>query len=178
MDAQVECFYRQIYADLQIDGNEAAQLAAYFTTLNPPPDKLLWLRSTAFRLGCEFLSEDDKDRNVSLLRCINYIVHTIETVCMVPNLPEGNSEYDGGQTEEYFGGIFSDLAIDQDENQELRDYLQANIPPCDSLVAMRAAAFKAAIDCLSEDDDNKESNVSLLRCINAVVHNFELACYK
>jgi hypothetical protein len=177
MDAQVEKFYRQIYADLLVDGNEAAQLVAYFTALNPPPDKLLWLRSTAFRLGCEFLSEDnDKDHNVSLLRAINYIVHTMETYCMVPALPEGNAEYDGDKMEEYFQGVFTDLTVDQDEVEELRDFFQENIPPSDSLVAMRAAAFKSAIGCLSEDD--KESNISLLRCINSVVHNFELACYK
>lgn len=177
MDGQVEAFYREIYADLKVDGNEAARLSAYFTKLNPPPDKLLWLRSTAFRLGCEFLSsEGDTDRNVSLLKCINYIVHTIETLCMVPALPEGKSEYDGEQTEDYFRGIFSDLTVDRDESQELLDHFRENIPPSDSLVAMRAAAFKAAIDCLSDDD--KESNISLLRCINSVVHNFEVACYK
>lgn len=174
MDAQVERFYREIYADLQIDGNEVARLSAYFTTLNPPPDKLLWLRSTAIRVGCEFLS-DENETNVSLLRCINYIVHTIETLCMVPKIPDGNSEYDGEQTEEFFCGLFSDLAVDQDENKELRVYLQANIPPSGSLVTMRAAAFKSAIGYLSEDNDN---NISLLRCVNAVVHNFELACYK
>jgi len=177
MDAQVERFFRQIYTDLQVDGDEAAQLATYFNELNPPPDKLLWCRSTAFRLGCEFLSDDnDKDQNISLLRAINHIVHTLETLCMVPKIPEGNSTYDGEKNEEYFQGIFTDFTVDQNEVQELHDYFQKNIPPADSLVDTRSSAFKAAISFLSEND--KEENISLLRCINSVVHNFELACYE
>jgi len=174
MDAQVEGFYREVYADLVIDGNEAARLSNYFTVLNAPPDKLIWLRSTAFRVGTEFLS-DDKDRNVSLLKCVNYIVHAIESHCMVPALPEGNSEYDQEQTEEHYRGVFSDLTVDRDESQELLDYFREHIPPSDSLVAMRAAAFKSAIGLLSDDT---KANFSLLRCINAAVHDFELACYK
>ena len=175
MDAQVEGFYREVYADLVVDGNEAARLSNYFTKLNAPPDKLMWLRSTAFRVATEFLSED-KDRNVSLLKCVNYIVHAIETHCMVPAMPEGNSEYDQEQTEEHYRGVFSDLTVDRDESQELLDYFREHIPPSDSLVAMRAAAFKSAIGLLSDDDT--KANFSLLRCINAAVHDFELACYK
>jgi poly(U)-specific endoribonuclease len=40
------------------------------------------LRATAFRLGCEFLSED-QDQNVALLRAINAIVHSLESTCML-----------------------------------------------------------------------------------------------
>jgi hypothetical protein len=175
MDTQVQHFYRGIYADLEVDASEATKLSAYFSTLNPPPDKMVWLRSTAFRLGCEFISEDDKDRNVALLRAINAIVHSLESTCMVATNPDGNSEYDGDRVEAYFQDIFSDLTVNQDENQELVSFFQENIPPADSLVAMRAAAFKAAVDCVADD---KETNVSLLRCINAIVHNFEMTCYK
>eukprot|EP00536_Pseudo-nitzschia_multiseries_P017987 jgi/Psemu1/53534/gm1.53534_g len=175
MDAYVEKFYRELYGDRKVDVDEATRLSDYFTKLNPPPDKLLWLRSTAFRIACEFLSED-KDQNVALLKCINYIVHALESLCMVPALPEGNSGYDGEQAQDYFQGIFSDLTVDQHENSGLRSYFEANIPPSDSLVAMRATAFKAAIHCLSEDGTG--SNISLLRCVNSVVHNFELVCYK
>jgi poly(U)-specific endoribonuclease len=41
------------------------------------------IRASAFRLGCEFLSEDDKDKNVALLRAINAIVHSLEKSCML-----------------------------------------------------------------------------------------------
>jgi hypothetical protein len=175
MDNQVETFYRRIYADLEVDASEASKLNSYFSTLNPPPDKLVWLRSTAFRLGCEFISDDDRDRNVNLLRAINAIVHSLESTCMVAKIPDGNSDYDSDKIESYFQEIFSDLTVNQDENQDLINFFEENIPPSDSLVSMRAAAFKAAVDCLAEE---KESNVSLLRCINSVVHCFEMTCYK
>lgn len=175
MDNQVEQFYRRIYADLEVDASEASKLNSYFSSLNPPPDKLVWLRSTAFRLGCEFISDDDKDRNVDLLRAINAIVHSLESTCMEPKLPDGNSDYDGDKVESYFQNVFSDLSVSQDENQELISFFEENIPPSISLVSMRAAAFKAAVDCVADD---KETNVSLLRCINSVVHCFEMTCYK
>jgi len=138
----------------------------------------LWLRSTALRLGCEFLKVGDGStaKNVSLLKCINYIIHTIEGHCMVPRFPDGNSKFDAGATEAEFKEVFADNAIDPWEREKLVEFFKEKIPPSTSLVAMRAAAFKAAISCLSEDDN--DSNVSLLRCINVVVHNFELICYK
>lgn len=82
MDDKVEEFYKQILTDLSVDQDEAEELVDYFGSLNPPPDKLVWLRTTAFRLGCEFLS-DDPDKNVALLRTINAIIHSLEKTCMV-----------------------------------------------------------------------------------------------
>ena len=82
MDDQVEDFYRGILTDLKVDTEEAEELVEYFASLNPPPDKLVWLRAAAFRLGCEKLS-DDADRNVALLRTINAIVHSLEKTCML-----------------------------------------------------------------------------------------------
>jgi hypothetical protein len=174
MDAKVEELYRQIFADLSVSPEEASDLEEFFSSLNPPPDKLVWLRATAFRLGCDFLS-DDNDRNLSLLRAINAIVHSLEKTCMFPRLPSGNSEYDGDKVEDFLKGIFSDTGVDQDENQELLTFFQQNIPPSDSLVTMRASAFKSAVDCLSE---NKEANVALLRSVNVVIHAFELSVFK
>jgi poly(U)-specific endoribonuclease len=82
MDAQVENFYRNVLTDLKVNQDESEELVEYFSTLNPPPDKLVWLRATAFRLGCEFLSED-QDQNVALLRAINAIIHSLESTCML-----------------------------------------------------------------------------------------------
>ena len=95
---------------------------------------------------------------------------------MVPRFPDGNSKFDAGATEAEFKEVFADNTIDPWEREKLVEFFKEKIPPSTSLVAMRAAAFKAAISCLSEDDN--DSNVSLLRCINVVVHNFELICYK
>ena len=78
----MEKFYKSILRDLKVDQDEAQDLVEYFDSLNPPPDKLVWLRSSAFRLGCGFLS-DDNDQNVALLRTINAIVHSLENTCML-----------------------------------------------------------------------------------------------
>jgi len=82
MDDQVEDFFNGILRDLSVDYSETEELEEYFTSLNPPPDKLVELRATAFRLGCDYLS-DDKDQNEALLKTINAIVHSLETSCMV-----------------------------------------------------------------------------------------------
>ena len=174
MDARVETFYKQIYDDLVVSPEESESLVDFFSQTNPPPDKLVWLRSTAFRLGCDYLT-DDHDNNVKLLRAINAIVHSLEKTCMTPKLPYGNCEYDGEKVEEFYGEIFGDLSVDQEENQALVEFFKANTPPQGNLIALRATAFKAAVDHLSDD---KETNVALLRCVNVVVHNLELNVFK
>mmetsp|Transcript_128052 Transcript_128052/g.190805 ORF Transcript_128052/g.190805 Transcript_128052/m.190805 type:complete len:468 (+) Transcript_128052:206-1609(+) len=174
MDAKVETFYRQIFADLVVDQEESQQLVDFFSKANPPPDKLVWLRATAFRLGCEFLS-DDKDRNVALLRAINAIIHALEKTCMNPKSPYGNCEYDGDKVEAFYKDIFSDLSVDMEENEKLVEFFENNVPPQSNLVSLRATAFKAAVDYLGDD---KTSNVALLRCINVVVHNLEQNIFK
>jgi hypothetical protein len=177
MDTQVENFYRKILTDLTVSEEDATELVEFFSSVNPPPDKLVWLRATAFKIGCEFLSDDDnKDHDVALLRAINVIVHCLEKTCMVPKLPDGNSEYDAEKVEGFLSTLYEDTAVDQEENQTLLDFFKENIPPTDSLVTMRAAAFKVGCDALKEGD--KDANVDLLRCINVVVHNFELTCFK
>lgn len=81
MHQKTEAFYRSIFSDLTLDREESAELVEFYEASNPPPDVLVWLRSTAFRLACESLS-DDNDANVALLRCINAIVHALEQTCM------------------------------------------------------------------------------------------------
>lgn len=81
MDAKTIAFYREIFSDLSVDREEAAELNEFLSSVNPPPDKLVWMRAHAFKVGCEFLT-DDKDSNVKLLRTINFIVHAIEANCM------------------------------------------------------------------------------------------------
>jgi poly(U)-specific endoribonuclease len=74
-------FYREILSDLSVSREENDDIKQKFVDANPPPDKLIWLRSTAFRIGSDFLTEEH-DQNVSLLRSINVIVHALETTCM------------------------------------------------------------------------------------------------
>lgn len=75
-------FYHGICEDPGVDREEAAELTEFLQNLNPPPDKLIWMRATAFRIGCEYLSDSDSEFNVNLLRIINYLVHAIESICM------------------------------------------------------------------------------------------------
>lgn len=89
-----EAFYREIYSDLSVSREESSEIKQKFIDSNPPPDKLIWLRSTAFRIGSEFLKsfeegeeeEEEEERvnqsNTSLLKSINAIVHNLEMTCM------------------------------------------------------------------------------------------------
>ena len=173
MDAHVVQFYRNIFSDLKVDREEASELTEFLEGLNPPPDKLLWLRSTAFKVGCEFLSED-RDANVSLLRTINFIVHAIEQTCMQPKPLENTVALDEEAVTTFYKGIFDDLSIDQEENASLFAFFkETNTPGPSDLVTTRALAFKVGCDYLSDD---KDTNVKLLRCINCIVHAFELSC--
>ena len=81
-DYVFESYYRSVLSDLTIDREESNELKSKFEEANPPPDKLVWLRAAAFRIGCEFLT-DDRAKNVSLLRSINAIVYALEITCMV-----------------------------------------------------------------------------------------------
>jgi hypothetical protein len=90
-------------------------------------------------------------------------------------LPYGNCEYDGDKVEAFYKDLFSDLAIDMEENKSLVEFFEKNIPPRGSLISLRATAFKAAVGCLGDD---KSSNIALLKCINVAVHNLEQNVYK
>lgn len=173
MDSVFENFYREIFADLTVDREEADELKEKFAKANPPPDKLVWLRAAAFRIGCEFLSES-RDDNVSLLRTINAIVHSLEHTCMVPKALGDTSGFDDSKVEELYRSIFSDLTVDREESVELANFFkEENPPPPSKLTSVRAAAFKIGCEFLADD---KATNVNLLRSINVVVHMFEQSC--
>ena len=186
MDAKAEAFYHEILADLRIDSEEWAGLTRFFEGLNPPPDKLVWLRATAFRLGCGYLSGDSRDRNEALLRTISAIVHCLETTRMVPRNRgaaaaavddgggDGGDGFDPSGAETMIRAIYEDRVVDTDENSALFAYFRENIPPVSNLVDLRRTAFTVALEYLSEDD--RDENVKLFRCINFVVNAFEKSC--
>jgi len=171
-DQALASFYREIFSDLAVSSEESDAIKEKLIEVNPPPDKLVWLRSSAFRIGSEFLT-DDNDGNTNLLRCINRIVHAVETTCMEPVVNE-NEDFSEESVEELYRTVFTDLSIDGEENKELFQFFkQTNRPPASKLIFSRAAAFRIGVEFLSED---RESNVSLLRCINAIVHALEMTC--
>ena len=82
MDKTIKDFYRDIFSDLSIDREETSEIKDFLTKLNPPPDKLVSLRASAFSVGCEFLQDEDNEANIQLLRCINVVVHYFEVIRM------------------------------------------------------------------------------------------------
>uniref|UniRef100_A0A6U2B9D2 EndoU domain-containing protein n=1 Tax=Pseudictyota dubia TaxID=2749911 RepID=A0A6U2B9D2_9STRA len=177
-DAVFDKFYRDIFADLTVDREESAFIKKKFEEANPPPDKLVPLRAGAFRIGCEFLS-DNHDDNVSLLRAINAIVHVLETTCMVPKesgpwTSASDDSFEEAKTEALLRKIFEDRSIDGEENAELLAFFKSeNPPPKSKLTWTRAAAFRIGCEFLGDD---RNTNVALFRCINVVVHDFESVC--
>lgn len=95
---RAEEFYRELYSDLSIDREENEDLVAFFRDENKPSvDNLVTARAAAFKVGCDFLT-DDKEANIKLMKCINVIVHALETTCLKPKpftlkmeVPEGIS---------------------------------------------------------------------------------------
>ena len=82
-ESKVDDLLQNLFSDLSVDQEENSDLVAFFAEQNPPPpDKLVFTRSSAFRIGSDFLG-DDNDKNVQLLRCINVVVHAFETSCFL-----------------------------------------------------------------------------------------------
>ena len=82
----------------------------------------------------------------------------------------GSDDIDLEEMESFYNEIFSDLTIDREESQNLYDFFHDHKISLSQLVQVRASVFKVACDYLSESNDE---NVSLLRCVNYVVHMFE-----
>lgn len=74
---------------------------------------------------------------------------------------------------ELYKALFEDLVVDTEENQQLMELFQTSPPPKDKLIFARASAFRIGSEFLSDD---KATNVKLLKCINVVVHDFEMSC--
>lgn len=83
---QVEECYRGVYTDGVVDGEESAELIDFFreTVGASSLARLITLRATAFRIASEFLSGEDNEVNIGLLRSINGVVHTLEYALMEP----------------------------------------------------------------------------------------------
>jgi len=89
-DAVEELFKTLYETEEEWDGpeitvEESKDLTEFLTgeTTRPPLEMLVWLRTAAFRIGSEYLDENnDKEKNLSLLRSINVVVHVLENTCM------------------------------------------------------------------------------------------------
>lgn len=139
------------------------------------------LYPTYRRIISEFLSEENKDANVALLRCINVIVHNIENTLLTPRDvgvdKDAFDEDSAKQLEEKYTEILTDGKVDQEESIELINFFKQVKIPSGKLTWARATAFKQAVDFLSSDEDSKASNISLLRGVNVIIHFLEQSCY-
>ena len=75
---EFEEFLKGIYADAAVDQEENVELLAYFKEHIPEVEHLVGMRALIFKTACEFLSDNDKDANTQLLRCVNVVVHNYE----------------------------------------------------------------------------------------------------
>mmetsp|Transcript_24784 Transcript_24784/g.49308 ORF Transcript_24784/g.49308 Transcript_24784/m.49308 type:complete len:482 (-) Transcript_24784:233-1678(-) len=169
LNSEVEKRYRELFADLRADDDELAQISAFFKSANPPPSAVLWCRSTAFRIGAEFLGAGREDA-VSVLRCINSVVHAVEVTLLAPRHPSGGGSFDGDAVEELYRTVVSDLSVDAEEREELVKFFCANPVPASKLAWTRAAAFRIASEFATGE---KGQNVALLRCVNTIVDVLE-----
>jgi poly(U)-specific endoribonuclease len=91
-----------------------------------------------------------------------------------PKKIEHGVPFDGEVVEDFYKNIYDGLTVDLEENADLITFFTETQPPeLGALVLTRATAFKVGSDYLT---DNKETNIQLLRCINVVVHTFEISC--
>jgi len=208
-DAAIEELYRETFADRLITPDENADLISTLQDLqtiedgstSPPaltPDKVVWLRAAAFRIGCEYLVDEDGDdvddpreENVKLLRTINAVVHALETTCLLPSLEEeGGEDFSEESVEELFRSLYETEDEDGDGDEDgpvisraeanaLQDFLtdEATRPPLSNLIWLRSTAFRLGSQYLNEEND-KAKNVALLRSINVIVHIVESTCMK
>jgi len=83
-EEKVSEFYSNLFSDLTVDPDENENMAEFFGSENTPPnDQLINTRASAFRIGCDHLT-DERDSNVKLFRCINAAVHAFEMSCLCP----------------------------------------------------------------------------------------------
>ncbi|KAL7466261.1 hypothetical protein ACHAXS_006552 [Conticribra weissflogii] len=208
-DTAIEELYRQTFSDRLVTPEESDDLIDTLQSLqqiqdnaaSPPPppvtpDKFVWLRAAAFRIACEYLVqegdvnsdgeefEDPREENLKLLKSINALVHSLETTCLLPSLPEeGGEEFSEDAVEALFKSLYETEEewdgpeITMEESRDLMKFLtgEATRPPLEKLVWLRTAAFRIGSEYLDENN-NKERNVALLRSINVVVHTVENAC--
>lgn len=145
-----EELFRSLYETEDVDGDgdedgpiissvEANTLEEFLTNdaTRPPLSMLVWLRSTAFRLGSRYLDEEnDKAKNVALLRSINVVVHTIEKTCMKPKpltleLPPSHAPDADTDFETAVQTIWNLDSNRLTPNKDYKMNVQASKHPCD-----------------------------------------------
>ncbi len=169
----ITAYFREVCKDLRVTGDESDEIKKKLTEVNPPPDKLVWIRASAFRIGSEFLT-DNKDKNNALLKCVNAIVHAIETTCMTPKVEE-NEKYDTLKTEKLIHGALFDRSLNRDEAKTVAESFRNNPPSKSKLIWTRVQIFKTGSALMTSD---KQKNMALFKSMNYLVHIFEATCLK
>jgi len=161
--------------DLTLDADECESFVSAIEKENPPPDKVPKLRSMAFRIASQEYLEECSDI-LSLLKCLNAIVHAIELTCLVPKKEcEEVSEDDFNQIDflEMYQKVMEDRAISFSEGQQVQNFFRSHPVPKSNLISARAQIFKIAIEYFCEGQT--ERNKRLLECIDVIIYYFEEA---
>jgi len=183
MDQRVVAFYQSLYQDLALDRDESARLRTFLLQLNAPPDKIIWLRSTAFRVACPFLT-GRHDQGVQMVRLLNSMTHAIETELLQPQPPALTAApVDTDLYTAFYRASFQQWLAGDKSSQSWFPFFQREHPPDSAtLTKARFLAFKVACEFVPQDNgdgsssSNVDQTVDLLRGVNAMVHAFEMAC--
>jgi poly(U)-specific endoribonuclease len=176
---KVEQFYRDIYSN-----KTAVSIRDFFTTLNPPPDTLIKIRATAFKIACQYLSSDnnDDDKN-ALIDTIRTIVETIDECCYtlkdLNDATTATSSLDEDACVTFYRSLFDGATLDTEENEQLLSFLKEAIP-VSSIRQARSLVFSTGAQCFVDNNDTNATtqNEQVLRCMNVIVHAIEATFYQ
>jgi poly(U)-specific endoribonuclease len=195
---KVEQFYREIYrgsggnGDEDEDHNHPMDLALslphellqqihdFLVTLNPPPDTLMKLRASAFKVASQYLQEtNDKVQIRSLLRQIHGIVQTIHTTfynAVMSDRNDGTSNADSDEEiRTLLNQLLDEMKLDTEENERLLSFLRSQ--PASSVRLLLSLVFIVGHEHFQSNNDSGH-NEQVFRCMNVMVHAIETVFYR
>ena len=192
---KVEQFYSDIYSSTSIGSDDfdggiqspphelLQQVHNFLIPLNPPPDTLMKLRATAFKVASQYLQQQhDNDTNIRLLlRQIHGIVKAIHSTCYnISNNSNSTSDESFGNEEEirnFLNQLLDEMKLDAEENERLLSFLRSQ--PSSTASAERLLSFVFTIGGEHFQDMNDSShNEQVFRCMNVMVHAIETVFYQ
>lgn len=130
----------------------------------------------AHRVAIDYL-DDNTEHNMNLLKTVNVIVHALEKQCLVPSprVLSSDADQDIAALQDYYRSVLSDLVVDREETAKITAYFREHAPSVAQLVVSRATIYKMASEVLQ--DDSRDYNAQLLKCVNNIVIALERVCF-
>ena len=189
---KVEQFYRDIYSssgsadedDIQssLPEEQVQQIHDFLVTLNPPPDTLMKLRATAFKVASQFIQQQqgtDASHVRTLLRQIHGIVQTIHSTLYNSVTSDGNDSSTNADNNDeirtFLNQLLDEMKLDVEENERLVSFLRSQ--PASSERLILALVFSVGQEHFRFNEDNSH-NEQVFRCMNVMVHAIEMVFYQ